>query len=1044
MSKSEQRRSRVQVRLLGEFMLVVDGNVVPAGAWSRRHAASLVKVLALAPNKRLHREQVIDALWPENLVDEAVPKLHKAAHYARKAIGIDGALVVRDEHIALCPEHDLEVDVDHFEKRAQHALRSGDTSIGEDALTRYTGELLPENPYDEWTVERREHLRLLHLDLLRLLGRWEDLIELDPTDEEAHESLMRRHAANGNRHAALRVFERLEQRMRTELGVGPRSSLLALRNELLAVVTSAPTPVGLIGRERELDTVGRLIDECATGAARVLFVQGAPGAGKTALLDEAISLARNAGFRVCRGFATSVQGAWPYSTVVEALADLCRQHPTLLDGLADTHREEIERTLAGTEQGWSGNSSHQRLFLAAAELVRLASSTSALLIALDDLHDADDASLRLVHYLARSVVDQRVLFILSHRSGAQATWLTELRAGLIGRPDVFDLELKPLTEEAIKELARTIADLDDTALDQIVQLSDGIPFAVCELSRLAAREPAWKMSLDTYIVARLRPDTRVALQRVAVIGSVFDTDEFLVLSGLDEVTAYAALDDALARRVIEPASGGYRFRHALVRDVLVRDLPPHRHRLIHVEAARRLIEKGASPARIGHHLMGAGEHAAAVPYLLRAAETEAAIGAYRDALQLVETIRPHVTGEERTRTLELEGDLLNALGDSRAAAAYREALEDAPERVIPRLRARLARAAVMSDDLTTAAAALDGLEPNGDDDAEILLAQANYQFFSGNYEEAAAIAEQAQDLILSGHQNWMVLELVALQGLLAHYAGRWFDRIRLELRRTRSQPEIANAIFDGHLCATEYMLYGPTPYAEVIQLATDLKRTARRSGALRAVAFASTLLGESALLSGELELAGRELEEAVQLHQSVGSAAGEALSLQRLAEVRIAQGEHIEARELLDQALRLARGSNIANHLMQRIFGSMVAAATDPFAARLTVDRAESILGWDERCPFCSIMFAVPATSACAQAGDLDHAHRHLEVAEQSAQLWSGTAWEAALLEARAAVARAEGDRASAVDLLERAASGFERCGQPLDAARCRRLLASN
>ena len=71
--------------------------------------------------------------------------------------------------------------------------------------------------------------------------------------------------------------------------------------------------------------------------------------------------------------------------------------------------------------------------------------------------------------------------------------------------------------------------------------------------------------------------------------------------------------------------------------------------------------------------------------------------------------------------------------------------------------------------------------------------------------------------MLAGERNWQVLDLVALQGMLAHRSGSWFDRMRLELRRTRENPEIANAIFDGYLCPAEYMLYGQTPYAEVIE-----------------------------------------------------------------------------------------------------------------------------------------------------------------------------------------------------------------------------------
>ena len=139
----------------------------------------------------------------------------------------------------------------------------------------------------------------------------------------------------------------------------------------------------------------------------------------------------------------------------------------------------------------------------------------------------------------------------------------------------------------------------------------------------------------------------------------------------------------------------------------------------------------------------------------------------------------------------------------------------------------------MSGDLETAVAALDGLDTDGGaDDADILLARGKSAFFSSDFLTAQAMVDRAQSLVLAGERDWKVLDLVALQGLLAHRSGAWFDRMRLELRRTRDNPDIANAIFDGYLCAAEFVLYGPTPYAEVIEVARDLQATARRSGAL--------------------------------------------------------------------------------------------------------------------------------------------------------------------------------------------------------------------
>src|SRR5215217_1793765 len=98
----------VTIRLLGRFEVVVNDTVTSDQGWTRRHAAALVKVLALAPGHRLHREQVLDLLWPDEAPADAAPKLHKAAHYARKAAGRD-AVVLRNDIVLLFPSAQVTV-----------------------------------------------------------------------------------------------------------------------------------------------------------------------------------------------------------------------------------------------------------------------------------------------------------------------------------------------------------------------------------------------------------------------------------------------------------------------------------------------------------------------------------------------------------------------------------------------------------------------------------------------------------------------------------------------------------------------------------------------------------------------------------------------------------------------------------------------------------------------------------------------------------------------------------------------------------------------
>ena len=100
----------VDIRLLGGFSVTVDDRPVPASAWQRRSASALVKLLALQPGRRLRREQVIDALWPDLLVDEAAPRLHKATHYARTALVGRDSVVLAGDAVTLLPEEHVTVD----------------------------------------------------------------------------------------------------------------------------------------------------------------------------------------------------------------------------------------------------------------------------------------------------------------------------------------------------------------------------------------------------------------------------------------------------------------------------------------------------------------------------------------------------------------------------------------------------------------------------------------------------------------------------------------------------------------------------------------------------------------------------------------------------------------------------------------------------------------------------------------------------------------------------------------------------------------------
>ncbi|MCL2396029.1 MAG: AAA family ATPase, partial [Acidimicrobiaceae bacterium] len=647
----------IEIRLLGTFEVRRDSRVVPAGAWSRRQAAALVKLLALSPGRRLHREQVLNALWPDLAVDEAAPRLHKAAYFARKAAG-DDTIVLRGDSVALFPHQSVAVDVALFEAAAHDALRTGDEVLLAAAVNGCGGDLLPEDLYDEWAAGPRQRVRQLRTDALRRLGRWDDLIQLEGTDEEAHLALMRALAARGDRHGALRQFERLDRALAGELGLTPGKEAVALRDALLAAGVAEPSPTvedDLVGRDDERTLINAVLGAVGDGkGGRTLLVAGAAGVGKSALLAWAQGEAESRGWRTGRGVAAAIEGAWPYAPVLEAVADLCRRHPVLLDGLDDNYRAEIDRALAGSDLHWSGEGGHQRLFVAVAELVRLAAADRGVVLVLDDLHDADEASLRLTHYLARCATTEPIALLIGYRPTRLTDEFEQFRTSLTTRAGALARELGPLGAAHTEQLARRhLPNAADDTVARIAELSDGSPFAAIELARRAGTAPAWEESADSVALAGLSPQTRDILQRVAVLGTTFDTDEFVSLADLSDDDAFAHLDAALGVGVIAHTGAHYQFRHSLVRDALTADVAPHRRRRIHRAAAARLEALGASPARVGHHLVEAGDPAAAAPHLIRAAEREAAIGAYRDAFELVERVQAHVEGSQRARTLAL-------------------------------------------------------------------------------------------------------------------------------------------------------------------------------------------------------------------------------------------------------------------------------------------------------------------------------------------------------------------------------------------------------
>jgi DNA-binding SARP family transcriptional activator/pimeloyl-ACP methyl ester carboxylesterase len=222
--------------VLGRFEVEVDGRLVPAEAWrGYRRAGELVKLLALSSAQRLHRELVIDILWPDLSLEAGAANLRKAAHHARRTLGIETAVVLRGEQVVFGLGDEIDVDARQFELDAEKAVESGDPDECASVARLYGGDLLPDDRYEDWVEQPRQRLRDLHLRLLRRAGLWECVLVEEPADEAAVRALMQLDAQVGNRSSALGHFHRLRAALRA-LGLEPSAET----DELYRRIAHAP------------------------------------------------------------------------------------------------------------------------------------------------------------------------------------------------------------------------------------------------------------------------------------------------------------------------------------------------------------------------------------------------------------------------------------------------------------------------------------------------------------------------------------------------------------------------------------------------------------------------------------------------------------------------------------------------------------------------------------------------------------------------------------------------------------------------------------
>ena len=1038
---------QVEVGLLGGLVVTVDGAPVEGTAWRSRRAVQLVELLALAPNRRLGTEQVMDALWPDLSPEAARANLHKAATLARQAMGSRESVVLRGDSVSLWPSADTRVDIDDFEAEARRALSSGDPAACAAVATRFGGELLPEERYEEWAIASRERVQRLHFELLRAGRLWAELAEADPTDEAAHRQLMEEHFEAGRLHAAIRQFQRLRTILTRELGVLPSPQTVALYRRIVGTAASGWVRPGLVGRETELVRARATLRRAAEGRPGAIFVTGPAGIGKTRICEELVEQATQEGWFVLRAAGREQMATVPYWALVEAVQGVMVDRPYLGNALGNAEQALLARLTGLAPDAQTGPIHRHAVLHLLSEVVASAGASRTMLV-LDDVQHVDDDTLALAEVIASASPPRGVLLLAAYRSDGDERIAVVVRS-MVARGIGAEISVRPLsrpeTDAVIGDVLNRPA--SEAELDLAWQLSEGNPFFALEVAAALSSDEAAAGSgaygaVDVRL-ERLPPETLDRLRAVALVAQEFTADEFAALAGVDADRAIEHLDVGMSLGVVAREGSRYRFRHDLVRDRLTQSVAEADRAAAHGLAAERLASLGAPPARVAHHFVAAGRDPHALPWLRRAAAEAIGVGANADALVAADRALTISPGEPSL--LALRADAMNGLGDPGAPAAYSLAMAVTPGPERSALAVRRAKALILAGDVPAAIETLATVSSVPDALlGQLAVTRALACWCTGALDDAEAAGNQAKQRAEQTGELRDFVDATMVLAMVAHERGVWPQRLSLDLLDPQVAPDLAAVVIDAHLCVAESYLYGGVPYQEVIDFATDLQRRAAAAGAPRAEAFAETLLGEAHLLMGDTASAVRHLRSAVEQHRRVGVLCGEALSLQRLAQAALAEGDVREADAALSAALMAARGSPVGTrHLLDRIHGTAIRAASDPTGALAAVDEASrAVRGPLETCPPCSINLTVPAAIACAGAGDLTRATAYLAGSEQIAGFfYPRGGWQAALDEVRGHVALAQGDIAVAGRLLAAAVSAFEQLGQRLDAARCREQL---
>ncbi|MBV9534577.1 MAG: AAA family ATPase [Solirubrobacterales bacterium] len=604
--------SALTIRLFGSIAVAHGGRSLGPRDFGGARPKQVLEILLAARGGPVPVERLAEGLWGEHVPGNFAASIQTFVSTLRRHLCADTGcareLIVTERGAYRFAVEHADIDLDRFDRLLARAGRASSEAARRcliDALSLATAEVLEDEPYADWAEELRGTYKgrvigasleaadaaLIAHDYQAALGHAQAAARLDPFSERAHRTGMLALYAMGRAHEALEGYRRLRSLLVGELGLEPSaqtrsleaailrqddaSSLLPRPSRQMQLRSSGQPWLLFLGRRAELDLLGQRLASAVGGDFAMVLVEGEAGIGKSRLLDEFASTLD--GVRVGRARCSALEqhlSRVPLAAALRGVLDQLDLEPSQLPAL----RGLLPELALGERRAEFGEVD---VLEAIVEVTR---RTAPLVLILDDLHLADIGTIAALEYLHRRCANCPVMIVGALRDDETPLDHPVRRLAVTER-----IPLEPLTEYELAPLA----------IRGVHQRTGGHPALVASVIA-SGSGPDLRSSLSELFIARCRAEGAVAfriLLTAATLPEPFEPEVLAALLETDPIELIERLEQLCDRRILRVDGLRFRFRYAIVRDVLAAEVSPARDRLLRDRAVivrkRREIVRAA-------------------------------------------------------------------------------------------------------------------------------------------------------------------------------------------------------------------------------------------------------------------------------------------------------------------------------------------------------------------------------------------------------------------------------------------------------------------